>query len=103
MQPWRRPALQACDPKQGLARSGKHLLGLCSGNYCASGGDGRQRGNGRLVAVTLHEAPSGRCSWVPDRVIRLPPTAYFAEFTSLAFRGNRTLISSRARAPLLRT
>lgn len=53
------------------------------------------------MAVTLHEAPNGRCAWVPDRVIRLPSTAYFAEFTSLAFRGNRTLISSRARALLL--
>ncbi|KAK9843996.1 hypothetical protein WJX81_001510 [Elliptochloris bilobata] len=77
------------------SQGGKHLLGLCSGNYCASGGDGQQRGNGRLVAASLREAPDGSCTWVPERVIRLPSAAYFAEFTSLAFRGNRTLISSR--------
>ena len=32
-------------------RARKHLLGLCSGNYCASGGDGR------LAAVALRFGP----------------------------------------------
>ncbi len=81
----------------GICGAGKQLLGLCAGNYCASGGDGQQRGNGRLVEAALREGPNGTCAWVPQRVIRLPSAAYFAEFSSLAFRGNRTLISSRAR------
>ncbi len=81
----------------GARGAGKQLLGLCAGNYCASGGDGQQRGNGRLVEAALREGPNGTCAWVPQHVIRLPSAAYFAEFSSLAFRGNRTLISSRAR------
>lgn len=34
-----------------------YLFGLCEGNFCKGGPEGRERGNGRLVVFTYRELP----------------------------------------------
>lgn len=41
-----------CNP-----RTQGYMLGLCEGNYCKGGSEGRERGNGRLVVFTYRDLP----------------------------------------------
>jgi len=76
------------------------VLALCEGNFCEGGDKGRQHGNGRLVAlrkqsnVALH-GKSYACLWQTEKVIHLPSEISFAEYSSIALRGNRVAIASR--------
>jgi hypothetical protein len=75
-------------------RAGKWLLGLCNANHCSGGAAGLDRGNGRIIVSLLNET-STRCAWEPQRVLSIPATAAFSEYTGIAIRGNRLLIASR--------
>ena len=37
------------------------LLGLCEGNHCKGGVEGRDKGNGRIVLSQLEHHPDGKC------------------------------------------
>ncbi len=72
----------------------KFLLGLCDGNHCAGGQHGRDRGNGRIIVSRMKE-DSTRCAWVPEKVISIPATAAFTQYSGIAIRSNRMLIASQ--------
>ncbi len=72
----------------------KWLLGLCTGNHCAGGEYGRERGNGRIVVSRMKEDGS-RCAWMPQKVISIPATAAFSQFSGIAIRRNKMLIASQ--------
>lgn len=74
----------------------KWLLGLCTGNHCAGDEYGRDRGNGRIVVSRMKEEGS-RCAWVPQKVISIPATAAFSQFSGIAIRRNKILIASQVR------
>ncbi|BDA43497.1 hypothetical protein COCOBI_04-5090 [Coccomyxa sp. Obi] len=72
----------------------KWLLGLCNGNHCSGGEYGRDRGNGRIVVSRMKEDGS-RCAWLPQKVISIPATAAFSQFSGIAIRRNKMLIASQ--------
>jgi hypothetical protein len=61
-----------------------YLLGLCEGNRCKGGAEGRIPGGGRIQVFR-----SGRRNW--DRVgkIRLPETLLFEDYSGIAVTGSR--------------
>jgi hypothetical protein len=90
------------------------LLGLCEGNYCDTKAKGKEPGNGRLVLMELDhgEGPpntfkdgylqeTSTCRWKTLRVINLPTTAQFVDYSDVARRGNTMAISSQESSALL--
>ena len=68
---------------------GSFLLGLCEGNSCMGGAEGKQPGNGRIVVAQL-ERPSGGdggsgCVWTPVKTIDIPSSAYFQDYSGFAY------------------
>jgi hypothetical protein len=89
------------------------LLGLCEGNWCDTGKKGKEPGNGRLVLMELYhgEGPpstfkdgylqeTSTCMWKTLRVIEIPPTADFVDYSDVARRGNTIAISSQESSAL---
>ena len=72
-----------------------YLLGLCEGNRCKGGAEGRVPGGGRI-----HVFRRGRRDW--DRVgkIRLPQTVLFEDYSGIAVAGDRIAVVSQASAAL---
>jgi hypothetical protein len=68
-----------------------YLLGLCEGNRCKGGAEGRIPGGGRI-----HVFRRGRRNW--DRVgkIRLPGTMLFEDYSGIAAAGDRIAVISQA-------
>jgi len=68
------------------------VLGLCEGNFCEGGKRGRTEGNGRLVllrrvpSITLHGKTYG-CGWQEVRVINLPESVKFRDYSAITFVG----------------
>ena len=71
------------------------LLGLCEGNKCKAGAEGRKPGGGR-IQVFRH----GQKHW--DRVakIRLPRTLLFEDYSSIAADGDRLAVVSQVNSAL---
>ncbi len=67
-----------------------YLLGLCEGNRCKGGAEGRMPGGGRI-----HVFRRGRRNW--DRVgkIRLPETMLFEDYSGIAVTGDRIAVISQ--------
>jgi hypothetical protein len=57
-----------------------YLLGLCEGNYCTGGRQGRQPGNGRIIVSQLQTSNGDKgCMWQPVKTIEIPSSAYFQD------------------------
>ncbi len=61
-----------------------YMLGLCEGNYCLGGSQGADPGNGRIVVSQLEFFADG-CVWKPQKTITIPISAYFADYSGMAF------------------
>jgi hypothetical protein len=84
---------------EGLAcrsRGGEtYLLALCEGNRCRSGAAGRRPGGGRIQIFA-----KGRGEWEHTTTMRLPETAWFEDYSSVAVAGDRIAVVSQASAAL---
>ena len=72
-----------------------YLLGLCEGNRCKGGAEGRVPGGGRIQVFRR-----GRRDW--DRVgrIRIPETVLFTGYNGIAVAGDRIAVVSRESSAL---
>jgi hypothetical protein len=72
-----------------------YLLGLCEGNRCKGGAEGRIPGGGRIQLFRR-----GRRNW--DRVgkIRLPETVLFEDYSGITVAGDRIAVISQASSAL---
>lgn len=72
-----------------------YLLGLCEGNRCKGGAEGRVPGGGRIQVFRR-----GRRHW--DRVakIRLPETVRFTDYSGIAVAGDRIAVISQESSAL---
>jgi len=90
------------------------LLGLCEGNYCDTAAKGKEPGNGRLVIMELDkgEGPpntfkdgylveTSTCKWKTLRVVELPKTADFVDYSDVARRGKTIAVTSQESSALL--
>jgi len=89
-------------PNKGLEgltcvhREGRtYLLGLCEGNRCRDGAEGRRPGGGRVQVFER-----GRRHWDRVATIRLPATLPFEDFSSLTVAGDRLAVLSQASSAL---
>jgi hypothetical protein len=71
------------------------LLGLCEGNRCRDGEEGRRPGGGRVQVFER-----GRRHWHRTATVRLPATLPFEDFSSLAVAGDRLAVLSQASSAL---
>lgn len=89
-------------PNKGLEgltcvrRAGRtHLLGLCEGNRCRAGAEGRQPGGGRIQVFAR-----GRRRWDHVGTIRLPGSLRFEDYSSLAAADDRVAVVSQESSAL---
>jgi hypothetical protein len=79
---------------EGLAcvrRDGElYLVGLCEGNRCRRGADGRRPGGGRIQVFA-----EGEHDWEHADTIHLPASLWFEDFSSLAVDGHRLCVLSQ--------
>ena len=84
---------------EGLAcvqRAGRtHLLGLCEGNRCRAGAEGRRPGGGRIQVFAR-----GSRRWDHLGTIRLPGSLWFEDYSSLAVADDRIAVVSQASSAL---
>jgi hypothetical protein len=78
-----------------LQRDGvTYLLGLCEGNLCLSGKQGRTPGGGRIQVFRR-----GEQHWQQVATLRLPTSLLFVDYSSLSVRGDEiTVVSQRSSA-----
>jgi hypothetical protein len=72
-----------------------YLLGLCEGNRCRDGEEGRRPGGGRIQVFER-----GRRHWDRIATIRLPATCPFQDFSSLAVAGDDLAVVSQESSAL---
>jgi hypothetical protein len=72
-----------------------HLLALCEGNKCKSGGKGRQPGGGRVQVFEKRKK-----QWVHLRTIALPATVPFVDYSGMSIDGGRVAIVSQVNSML---
>jgi hypothetical protein len=89
-------------PNKGLEgltcvhRAGRtFLLGLCEGNRCKDGREGRQPGGGRVQVFER-----GSRQWDHVGTIRLPSSLWFEDYSSLSVAGDRMAVVSQASSAL---
>jgi hypothetical protein len=89
-------------PNKGLEgltcvhRGGRtYLLGMCEGNRCRDGEEGRRPGGGRIQVFER-----GLRDWDRVATIRLPATLDFEDYSSLALAGDRLAVVSQASSAL---
>jgi hypothetical protein len=84
---------------EGLAcvRRGEqtYLLGLCEGNRCRGGAEGRVPGGGRV-----HVFQRGHRQWERVGKIRLPETVQFEDYSGIAVAGDRIAVISQVSSAL---
>jgi len=84
---------------EGLAcvhRDGQtYLLGLCEGNRCKAGAEGRIPGGGRIQVFRR-----GRRNWHRADEIRLPESVLFADYSGIAVTGDRIAVISQVSSAL---
>jgi len=84
---------------EGLAcvhRAGEaYLLGLCEGNRCRGGAEGRIPGGGRV-----HVFRRGPRHWERVGKIRLPGTVLFEDYSGIAVAGDRIAVISQVTSAL---
>ncbi|MFI6642953.1 hypothetical protein [Streptomyces sp. NPDC050504] len=72
-----------------------HLLGLCEGNRCATGAEGREPGGGRVQVFRR-----GKRSWEHLETLKLPASVPFEDYASLSVRGDKLAVLSQASSAL---
>lgn len=72
-----------------------HLLGLCEGNRCAGGAEGRIPGGGRIHVFTR-----GEHHWERAGKIRLPETLSFEDYSGITVTGGRIAVMSQVSSAL---
>jgi hypothetical protein len=72
-----------------------YLLALCEGNFCKSGDDGRQPGNGRIHIFSEEDG-----SWVYSECLHVPSSAPFIDYSAIDIRHDRVAILSQESAQL---
>eukprot|EP00884_Botryococcus_braunii_P014697 jgi/Botrbrau1/23228/Bobra.0041s0070.2 len=76
-----------------------YVLGLCEGNHCKGGREGRDRGNGRIiVSKETRDPDTGKCKYVCVKVIDIPGDegeANFQDYSGLDMKDNLMMISSQ--------
>jgi hypothetical protein len=89
-------------PNKGLEgltcvrRAGRaYLLGLCEGNRCKDGPEGRRPGGGRIQVFDR-----GGRDWDHAGTIRLPASLWFEDYSSLAVVGDRVAVMSQSSSAL---
>ena len=71
------------------------VLGLCEGNYCSELHK-NDKGNGRMVAMRREMLADGSCQWKTIRMIEIPSSAYFRDYSAIALsEDGRAAISSQ--------
>jgi len=79
-----------------VQRAGRtHLLGLCEGNRCRAGAEGRRPGGGRIQVFAR-----SRRHWDRVATIRLPESLWFEDYSSLAVADDRVAVVSQASSAL---
>ncbi len=81
----------ACVRRQGQT----YLLGLCEGNRCRGGAEGRVPGGGRV-----HVFRAGQRQWERLGTIRLPETVLFEDYSGIAINGDRMAVISQVTSAL---
>jgi hypothetical protein len=72
-----------------------YLLGLCEGNRCKGGAEGRIPGGGRIQVFR-----PGRRNWHHAGTIRLPETVLFEDYSGIAVSGDRIAVISQVSSAL---
>lgn len=72
-----------------------YLLGLCEGNRCQGGAEGRIPGGGRI-----HVFRRGHRHWDQVAQIRLPETLLFKDYSGVAVSGDRIAVLSQVSSAL---
>ncbi len=72
-----------------------HLLGLCEGNRCEGGAEGRIPGGGRIHVFTR-----GKHHWERAGKIRLPETLLFEDYSGITVTGDRIAVVSQVSSAL---
>lgn len=72
-----------------------YVLGLCEGNFCQGGKEGRQPGGGRIHVLEKHGSV-----WESIATIALPDSLDFVDFAALAVRGERLAVVSQCSSEL---
>ena len=72
-----------------------YLLGLCEGNRCKGGAEGRIPGGGRI-----HVFRRGRRNWDRVGTIRLPETVLFEDYSGITVNGDRIAVISQVSSAL---
>ena len=79
-----------------LQREGQtYLLGLCEGNRCMGGAEGRVPGGGRIQVFRR-----GHRNWERAGKIRLPETVLFEDYSGLTVTGDRIAVISQVSSAL---
>jgi len=73
------------------------LLGLCEGNRCRSGKDGRRPGGGRVQVFARRKRHQG---WRYRATLRLPESLQFEDYSSLSVSGDRITVASQESSAL---
>jgi len=79
----------------------RYFLGLCEGNHCKGGAEGRDPGNGRIIVSYLEEAKGDQpCQWTTEKVINIPPQANFQDYADISILGSKIAIVSQEAAAI---
>jgi len=71
------------------------ILGLCEGNHCSET-QKNDRGNGQIVVMRKGSSPEGECQWNTVKMINVPSSAYFKDYSALtATKSGKIGISSQ--------
>uniref|UniRef100_A0A061S1A4 Uncharacterized protein n=1 Tax=Tetraselmis sp. GSL018 TaxID=582737 RepID=A0A061S1A4_9CHLO len=73
-----------------------YLLGLCEGNFCQGGSQGRRAGHGRIVVMERQRDEGGNCTYSTVSVVPIPRDANFEDYSDLSLRGKHVAIVSQA-------
>ncbi len=72
------------------------IIDALAGNFCEGGRRGRTPGNGRIVVTQFNNLKGDDCAWDVVKVLHVPETAYFDDYSGMAFRGNTVCVCVRA-------
>jgi hypothetical protein len=59
-------------------------LGLCEGNYCKGGAEGKDPGHGIAILTHLTRDPTKGCAWEFVKQLHLPSEADFIDYADMA-------------------
>jgi len=79
-----------------------YLVGLCEGNFCLGGKQGRKAGHGRLVVMERTVVPiTGECVYQTVSIVAIPRYANFEDYSDVAINGKYIAIVSQVPLHLL--